>query len=355
MSLVRDPLTHEQVARVIERRGAAPHIPLVLHKWWGVGLVERYGDDLARVAARYPDDIVFVGYTYPGKETSPTDNPSYRWGFLDDYGNAETHGIAETRVLLPEWEMLDDFLDDFPDPNEPGIMDVAKPVIDAADGRYVMASIGNMAHERFWMVRGMENLMVDYYENPEGLKAFGEKLLAWHCGIIDRFADLGAHGCFVTDDLGHQNGPFMSPGLFRDIYYPLYRRFAEHCHKRGMHYFVHSCGDNTLLMEMLIEAGADVFHPIQTGCMDIEATARNFGGRISWLAGFDVQHLLPEGTPDQIRQGVRTLCDALARPDGGLLLAAGNGIMPDTPLENIDAFLDEATRYVPRCCRTVGV
>jgi uroporphyrinogen decarboxylase len=37
--------------------------------------------------------------------------------------------------------------------------------------------------------------------------------------------------------------------------------------------------------------------------------------------------------------------DAFYRPEGGLLLAAGNGILPDTPLENIRAMLEEITVY----------
>jgi len=46
-----------------------------------------------------------------------------------------------------------------------------------------------------------------------------------------------------------------------------------------------------------------------------------------------------------VRQGVRKWIDAFYRPEGGLLLAAGNGILPDTPLENIRAMLEEVTVY----------
>ena len=59
--------------------------------------------------------------------------------------------------------------------------------------------------------------------------------------------------------------------------------------QKGMHVFLHSCGDNTLLMDDLIGAGLDVFHPVQKGCMDMEAPARRFGDRLTFLAGIDVQ------------------------------------------------------------------
>ena len=48
----------------------------------------------------------------------------------------------------------------------------------------------------------------------------------------------------------------------------------------------------------------------------------------------DVQHLLPEGYVEEVRVGIRELIDAFYKPNGGLLLAAGNGILTDTPLEN---------------------
>ena len=63
------------------------------------------------------------------------------------------------------------------------------------------------------------------------------------------------------------------------------------------------------------------------------------------MAGFDVQHILQEGTPDDVRAEVRYLIDTFDRPEGGMCMAAGNGIVAGTPIENIEAFLDEAVRY----------
>jgi uroporphyrinogen decarboxylase len=76
--------------------------------------------------------------------------------------------------------------------------------------------------------------------------------------------------------------------------------------------------------------------------------AAKYGDKISFLAGIDVQHVLQEQGPEGVRQEVRFLIDTFDRPDGGLCLAAGNGILPGTPLENVEAFLEEALVYGER-------
>ncbi len=342
--MVREPMTKAQVKAAIERRGSEK-IPLVLHKWWGQGLQEKYGDRLEKMAAKFPEDILTTMYTAPGEDASPLPDQSYRWGYKDDYSQAATHSIGESKVLLPDWSELQQFLDDFPDPQQPQAFDLVEGSLPPADGRYRLGGWWRLYHERFWGIRGMENLMLDYYDHMDNLKRVGRHLLDFYKVIVDRYAGLGFDGIFTSDDLGHQYGPMMSPAVFEELYFPLYKDFIDHVHRRGMHVFLHSCGDNTLLMPYLIEAGLDVFHPIQTGCMDEKAAAAEFGDQISFLAGVDVQHLLPEGNADEVRAGVRGLIDALYKPMGGLLLGAGNGIMPDTPLENIEAMLEEMSLY----------
>ena len=55
----------------------------------------------------------------------------------------------------------------------------------------------------------------------------------------------------------------------------------------------------------------------------------------------DVQQILIHGTPDEVRAEIARMRRIFNRPEGGLLFAMGNGILPGTPLENITAALDE--------------
>ena len=91
----REPLNRQEVINVIERKGGNK-VPCVLHKWWGMGLEEKYGDKLYQLEKEYPDDLFLEFYTDPGEHKSSTQNPDYKWGYKENYNEAEKHSIAST-------------------------------------------------------------------------------------------------------------------------------------------------------------------------------------------------------------------------------------------------------------------
>jgi uroporphyrinogen decarboxylase len=137
----------------------------------------------------------------------------------------------------------------------------------------------------------------------------------------------------------------MRPETFRAMIKPYYVKLGAFLKRRKLHWWLHSCGNNTEILDDLIEAGLDVFHPVQKGTMDEAAVAQRYGDRLAFLAGIDVQHVLQEKDPNGVREEVRFLIDTFDRPGGGMCIAAGNGIVAGTPIENIEAFLDEAVNY----------
>ncbi len=342
----RGPLTRQQVINAVERRGCDA-IPTYMLKFWGVGLREKYGQALSDLEAQFPDDICAVFYTEPGYDVSPNQNPEYRFGFKD-YTNAERHSIQDAAVLLDDWDELDQLLEHFPNPWEPGNFDVVYEAAAHAGGRYKLGCFWRLFHERFWSIRGMENLMYDYFDSMENLKVLGWRLVEFYKVIIDRFAAAGFDGIFTSDDLGSQKSSMMSPEVFEELYLPLYKEIISYTHSKGMHFWLHSCGNNTPVMEYLIEAGLDVFHPVQRGCMDAQETYDRFGDRITFLAGLDVQDLLPHGTEGEIRGEIRRL-KRIFNPTGrGMLMGMGNGVLTDTPFHNIEIALDEILAdYIP--------
>jgi len=341
---MRQPLTKQQVIEAIERTSPGnAEVPLFMHKFWGVGTEEKYGEELYKVANKYPDDIFTAWSIMPGRDKSVVADPNYKYGYKDNYDDSERHSIGENIVLLPDWDELDLFVESFPDPNTEGNFAHVLNDLPQAGERYKIGAFWHFFHEALWQIRGMENLFMDYYDNMDGLKVVGNKLLEFFKVIVDKFAELGFNGIFTSDDLGHQTGPMMSPAVFEELFLPLYKDFIAHVHSKGMHFFLHSCGDNAMLMDYLIEAKVDVFHPVQKGCMDEAETVKNYGDKITFLYGIDVQHLLPEGSPEEVKAEIIEMAKLFYKKEGGLLFAAGNGIMPDIPLENIDVMLDTVT------------
>jgi uroporphyrinogen decarboxylase len=333
--MVYDSLSRAEVIKAIERQKPS-RIPLVRAKWWGEGLETQYGDRL-REFDRYPEDVAWVFLESPVEPEQM--GLSWKW---------DASGGHDAVCVLDEWSKLDEFIAKLPQPETDARLDALHAKAEQAhqNDQYLLFGWWRLFFEKPWSLRGMQNLMVDYYAAPDNVHRLHTALCEVYCAYI-RYAQ--AHfrpdGFWTSDDLGHQTGPMMSPKIFHQFLYPYYQRVGETLRQTNMHFWLHSCGDNTLLLPDLIDAGVTVFHPVQKHTMDEKAVAAQFGDHLTFLAGLDVQHTLQEKTPEGVREEVRFLIDTFDRPDGGMCLAAGNGIVAGTPFENIAAFLDEAVHY----------
>ncbi len=329
------PLTKNEVVKAVE--GNYPsRIPLVRAKWWGEGLRETHGDELNRFD-KYPEDVEQFFLPNPAKPDSM--NLSWEWGAT---GGHDSGGVID------DWSKLDEFIEKLPAPeNDTGLHTMADKVAEARkNDRYILFGWWRLFFEMPWGLRGMENLLCDFYTDRENLNRLYEALCNTYCAYIDEAVRLfSPDGFWTSDDLGHQTSPMMSPEVFHEQIAPFYCRVSQSVKRGNLHFWLHSCGNNTPLMDDLIASGVDVLHPVQKFAMDEKEVAEAYGGKITFLSGIDVQHTLQEKSPEGVREEVRFLIDTFDRHEGRMCIAAGNGIVKGTPLENIEAFLDEACRY----------
>ena len=333
------PLPRAEVIKAVERRRPS-RVPLVFARWWGEGLEEQYGKRL-REFDRYPEDVVILWIpTLTGIEPM-VDAMGLSW-------ETASGGAHDASCIVDDWSKLDEFIEKMPDPEmDPQfdqLIEQAEQI--RAQGLYMLFGWWHFFFERPWFIRSMENLLMDYYLEPENVHRLHKALCDLYCGYIKRaIQELRPDGFWTSDDLGTQRQLFIRPETFRRFIKPYYTRVGTLLKEHDVHWWLHSCGNNTAILADLVEVGVDVFHPVQKGTMDEVAVAREFGDRLTFLAGIDVQHILQEKNPDGVREEVRFLIDTFDRPDGGMCIAAGNGIVAGTPFENIEAFLDEALRY----------
>jgi uroporphyrinogen decarboxylase len=64
--------------------------------------------------------------------------------------------------------------------------------------------------------------------------------------------------------------------------------------------------------------------------MEISELKRDFGDRLSFHSGVDIQRLLPNGSPGEVDAEVKHIIEVGGR-NGGLILAGAHNIQADVP------------------------
>lgn len=149
-------------------------------------------------------------------------------------------------------------------------------------------------------------------------------------------------------DFGTQTSAFCSVKTFRELYFPYYAKVNSWIHgNTKWKTFKHSCGSVERFIPSFIEAGFDILNPVQCSAtgMDPEHLKTTYGDRITfWGGGVDTQHVLPFGTPDEVRKQVLERCRILSR-DGGFVFNTIHNIQARTPVKNVIAMLEAVHEF----------
>jgi hypothetical protein len=354
---MREPLPKAEVIKAIEH-GRPSRVPMMLHFWTGAQNFGDRAEQVREIQAQYPHDMHPVGLPMPQMWDDPSQAgaiPGYSWMNTPPPPAPTVAKGHDANFGIEDWSQLQGILDSWPSPDAPASLGSRDQIAKDAAGRYVLACWWFCFYERIWSMRGMENVMMDFYLNPKPLHQLMEAMCDFYCGMIRRARkEIGADGVFTSDDIGMQTGPMFSHEIFLEFFKPLYAKVFKAARDNGMHFWLHTCGDVRLFMDDLIEVGLDVIHPIQKYTMSEQEIAKRFGGRICFWTGMDVQQILPKGTPEDVRREVRFMIDTYDRPDGGCMITAGNGVTPDVPVANLLAFHDEAYEYGLKHRQTFG-
>lgn len=242
----------------------------------------------------------------------------------------------------------------WPDPDHPlyykGARDKAKKLYDT--GKIVLgeASYAGAPFFIYPWLRGVDQWMMDPYSNPDLYKHLAQKITDYSAIILERWLDeVGEYLdvlCFY-DDIAMQTGPMVSLDHYRDWILPYEKQLTDIARRLTKAKFsIHCCGSCYDLLPGFLEVGYEILNPVQTRAKNMEASRlkTNYGDKLTFYGGVDIQRLLPFGTVDEVWEGVKNLIKTLA-PNGGFLFATSHNIEPDTPPKNIIAMFDAAHEF----------
>jgi hypothetical protein len=158
--------------------------------------------------------------------------------------------------------------------------------------------------------------------------------------------------CFAwgiaADDSGTQRGEFIRPELWAEMIKPHYKKLCDWIHAHtSWKVFLHCCGSVYHLLPHFIEAGIDIFNPVQTSAanMDPARLKQQFGQRlVFWGGGCDTQRVLGQASPDEVRRHVRERLEIFS-PGGGYVFNQVHNIQANVPPENVIAMFDAAYEF----------
>lgn len=187
--------------------------------------------------------------------------------------------------------------------------------------------------------QNMMQLVEDIVEHTEQLHA---KLLAdlnWTIKYSKMLRDAGADTALMCVDYCFNDGPFLSPRMFREFVTPYLTKAVAELRELGYYTLKHTDGNIMPILDQLIEARPHALHSIDPQAGVCLKTVKEMVGDKVALCGNVHCGMLHNGTiPQIIEDSKRALRDGM--PGGGYFFCSSNTPFKGMPLENYLAMLD---------------
>jgi uroporphyrinogen decarboxylase len=191
------------------------------------------------------------------------------------------------------------------------------------------------------MIRGTENWMVDFCMTEENLIL---ELLDYCTEATSQFIKLMAQtGCDMVSNGDSPAGPDMIPDdLYERFAKPYSKKVVDVAHAEGVDYVLHICGNTDIIIDHMIETGADGLElDYKT---DTQKAFDLMKDKCTLFGNVDPSGVLAMGTPELVRKKTLELLDIFSKTNR-FVLNSGCALPSSTPSENIEMFIKTAREY----------
>jgi uroporphyrinogen decarboxylase len=193
------------------------------------------------------------------------------------------------------------------------------------------------------LLRGVENLCMDIYDNPDGVKELISACTTFSLRTLIAGITQGATMASIADPTASPN--VISPAQFEEFAKPPLKTLIEGLHsafpEKDIPVRLHICGDTTPIHDLMMETGADILSLDQA--VDLQLAKECTFQQVCLMGNVDPSRLY-QGTPEEIKE-LSKKCIEDAGEGGGFILASGCEIPPDCPSDNVKMLIKAARTY----------
>jgi uroporphyrinogen decarboxylase len=314
-------------------------------------LHKRLGVDISEVAPS-PKPGPFGGYyghtfTRQVDEGRFVDNWGITWQRSEVKSGDVFYDVVGSPLSVAETVgEVDDF--PWPDPADDWDFTTIKRQAEAC-GDLAVCAASHAVFDDAWRMRELARFMMDLAINPEIAHALLRKVCDYWLTYARLLLESGGGRIdlmWTKDDLGTQNGLFISPDACREFVMPLIRERVDLFKRYGAKAMMHSCGGIYPVIRDIVECGVDVLNPIQPKAhgMDRRKIKAEFGDRLCFHGSVDQQSILVFGSVQDVIAETRE-CLAVLGAGGGYMVAPSHAFETDIPTENVVAMYDTALEW----------
>ena len=196
---------------------------------------------------------------------------------------------------------------------------------------------------------GMEDILCHLITENEAVLDFVQRRVQWQLNVFERTLEkCKGHIEFMWlgEDLGTQIAPIISLELYRKIFKPIHKQFADLASAYHIPSLMHTCGSSNWAYEDLIEIGIKGVDTLQPEAvrMSPEYLGKHFGGRLNFRGCISTAGALAYGTVQEVEQVCKETLEILM-PYRGYHFAPTHQIQDNSPVENIIKMYQSVHQY----------
>ena len=181
---------------------------------------------------------------------------------------------------------------------------------------------------------GEEHLAYMYYDDPGLLHDIMLHWMEFYKGVCDRtLPNIDCDFVYIWEDMAFKNGPLIGPKTFEEFMLPYCKEVISCMRSYGVkNILVDSDGDNRPILDLFVEAGVNIFLPLEIAAnMEPLEIREKYGRKLVLWGGIDKRALSKDkaAIKEELMRKVPQMMES-----GGFIPSVDHSVPPDVSFEN---------------------